>query len=271
MGRPPTELDQSGPSEDGGQDPRRESARQVATPRVRELHREFDRGLDSGEWTSVREFEGRRRDLFRGLSGAEWEVFLDRALSPIDGEGWYPPLEITNGDTVYHLMEPKGRGSFGEVWRAKKVRPVEREVALKFVIGDARDRLARGEASQQSQSGHPNICPVFGQFLHGSRGVIAMQYLSEGSLRDRMGNAAFPPSDVARVVRKLADALHAAHGPEGRTATLHLDVKPENVALADLTGAVARKSGGLGGLHREWEREQHKLLVPIILKYTHIN
>ncbi len=129
----------------------------------------------------------------------------------------------------YHLGDRLGGDRTGDTYRATDSRPV-RTVVLKlprFMPGDlgAAERFLR-EVRAAADLRHPNVCPVLdvGQF----RGVpyAATEYL-EGQPLSRLlrRERPFPQAEAAALVRKLAQALAAAHG----AGLLHRDLKPSNV------------------------------------------
>lgn len=62
---------------------------------------------------------------------------------------------------------------------------------------------------------------------------LAMEFVAGVSLAGLVGNAPLPPSEVARIGAAIATALAALH----RQKVAHLDLKPENIILAE-RGAV---------------------------------
>jgi len=152
----------------------------------------------------------------------------------------------------YHLIEPLGRGSQGEVWKAVQLEPRIELVALKLLMSAARrdpTKYARfrREAERGARLANPAILPIyeFGQ----DRGVVffAMPLvvgfvLSEVLDQRRQCRAGQPPLQlhrlavlsepqyidaVVRVLARVAWALEDAHA--GRV--VHCDVKPANILL----------------------------------------
>ncbi|CAG0909887.1 unnamed protein product, partial [Darwinula stevensoni] len=54
---------------------------------------------------------------------------------------------------------------------------------------------------------------------------MAMEYLSGGSLRDRLKTEAFTPAAVLQILRQLGAGLEYAH----QQGFIHRDIKPENI------------------------------------------
>jgi WD40 repeat protein len=140
------------------------------------------------------------------------------------------PVERRFGD--YELLECIGAGGMGAVYRARQL-SLQREVALKLLAidvaqGEVLHRRFQGEARLAGGLQHPNIVPVF---EIGSRG--ALFYFSMGLVRGpnlqafRRSTPELPESQIARLMRDIAEAVHYAHA----MGLLHLDLKPGNVLL----------------------------------------
>lgn len=127
-----------------------------------------------------------------------------------------------------------GRGAFGVVYRAWQP-AFARQVAIKVLLDtlDDRDsaRLLRECRALGAASTHPNIVTVHDAgFTDDGRGFLVMEYLSGGSLADRVErDGTLPWRDVTRIGVGLAGALETAH----RAGVLHRDIKPDNVLLSD--------------------------------------
>ena len=135
----------------------------------------------------------------------------------------------------YELLEEIGRGGMGVIWKAREV-SLERLVALKMIRDSqlaspkARERF-RVEAEAAGKLHHPNIVPIY-EFGTAEGNPFISMPLVEGSDLARMTRGT--PMDaqpLARLMAKLAHAIHFAH----QRGILHLDLKPANV-LVDAQG-----------------------------------
>ncbi len=143
--------------------------------------------------------------------------------------------KTASGDLVsgYQELTEIGSGGSAIVYRAYQER-FDRTVALKVLDGrlsrKARDRFDRECALMGRLSSHPGIATVLDSGVTSDgRPFLAMEYLPEGSMADRV--AAVGPlsvSDALGVGVKLAGALAAAHDLD----VVHRDVKPENVLIS---------------------------------------
>jgi Tol biopolymer transport system component/predicted Ser/Thr protein kinase len=129
----------------------------------------------------------------------------------------------------YEIVELRGKGGMGEVYRARDTR-LGREVAVKVISseiddgGTFRERLQR-EAKAISQLQHPHICTLFD--IGSSDGVdyLVMEYLEGETLEDRLARGRLETEQVSRVGTEIAVAIAAAH----RAGIVHRDLKPGNV------------------------------------------
>jgi tRNA A-37 threonylcarbamoyl transferase component Bud32 len=151
----------------------------------------------------------------------------------------------------YDLLVPLGEGGMGMVWKARQVK-LNRVVALKMVLGEHRagaKELIRflAEAEAVAAVRHPHVVQVYEYGDAGGRPFLAMEYLPDGSLTDRLKQAGrFDPKGAAGLVGTLAGAVQAAHD----LGIVHRDLKPANV-LFDERGrpkvtdfGLAKRAGG---------------------------
>jgi len=126
---------------------------------------------------------------------------------------------------------------------------IERTLALKtvrfdgpsqsFSMSEAKARFLK-EAKISGRLQHPNIVTVYD--VGEDEGVLylAMEYISGGSLSQRLAEpGSFPLIERIRVLSEVADALAHAH----QRGVLHRDVKPANILLTDSSAAKVTDFG----------------------------
>lgn len=124
-----------------------------------------------------------------------------------------------------------GTGGMGSVVRART--SLGRYRALKFVHvhllqhSEIFDRFRR-EAVVMTQIEHPNVGRVFNLHMNQGRPFIEMEYISGGSLSERLEREGCPPPRQAvKITLAIAKGLAAAHA----RGVIHRDVKPDNILL----------------------------------------
>jgi serine/threonine-protein kinase len=130
-------------------------------------------------------------------------------------------------------------GGMGEVYRATDS-ILGRAVAVKLLAerysrDDAvRSRFTREALAAARLSGEPYIVTVFDVGEHADRPFIVMEYLSGGSLEERIRrDGAQEVGQALEWLEQAATAIDAAH----RHGVVHRDVKPANLML-DRNGTV---------------------------------
>ena len=133
--------------------------------------------------------------------------------------------------TQFELLESLGQGSFGYVWKARRLSD-NREVALKI----PRDQELGEEALKREPEimrafDHPHIVKVYGYHTIGSLFVIEMEYVPGHNLADMLeGVNREKPLSYQRILHWAQqillglETIHAAN-------VIHGDIKPLNVLI----------------------------------------
>ena len=154
-------------------------------------------------------------------------IFPGSSTTPAPGTPRAAKLPSVPG---YEILGELGRGGMGVVYRARQVR-LNRFVALKMLLhaetADLSDVIRfRSEAEAVAAVRHPHVVQVH-EFGHSEgKPYFAMEYLSGGTLSNRIrALAPFDPPYAAALVEKLAHAVQAAHAQ----GIVHRDLKPGNI------------------------------------------
>jgi eukaryotic-like serine/threonine-protein kinase len=149
----------------------------------------------------------------------------------------------------YVIDSHLGRGGMGIVYRAYHPR-LQRWAAIKVLPpftenGDARDRFER-EARAIARLRHRHILTVFDFGEFAGQPFMAVEFMPNGSLQERMPSGPISIAQALTLLRPLAEALDYAHAQ----GVLHRDVKPANVFLdSDMQPVLA--DFGLAKLYQE--------------------
>ena len=129
----------------------------------------------------------------------------------------------------YRIVRSLSEGNRAHVYLAEQ-QSLQRLVALKVLSfamsdddGSRRRVIEEGKAAARLT--HPNLLSVFDIGEADGRHYIATEYVSGGTMRDRLGNGALEMDKVLSIALDLATGLKFLHSQ----GFLHRDIKPTNV------------------------------------------
>ena len=165
----------------------------------------------------------------------------------------HPGTPVRSTENVYIIEKVLGQGSFGITYLASTYMKGNRGkarvlVALKeFFAEDLDVRCGDGAVAPRTMDGiahkyakafqresenlskmdHPGIVHVMEAFEANGTYYYSMEYLSGGSLDDKVRGGGMPEADALPLIAKIGDALSYMHGRR----MIHLDLKPKNIVL----------------------------------------
>lgn len=152
-----------------------------------------------------------------------------------------PPLPVGHTLGRFELRAILGAGGFGVVYRAHDT-VLGREVALKLPWrrGAHASRGFLHEARTVAALTDPHLVSVYDVGEVDGFPFIALELVQGRSLRARLGAGPVGLTEARAILRSVAQALRAVHAQ----GWVHLDVKPDNVIVAD-DGSVKLLDFGL--------------------------
>jgi serine/threonine protein kinase/tetratricopeptide (TPR) repeat protein len=147
----------------------------------------------------------------------------------------------------YELLEEIGRGSQGNVYRARQ-KSLNRTVALKVIRSgrwttQAHLKRFRLEAETAASLDNSNIVPIYEVGEHDGCCYFSMRLVEGGPLDEISKREPMPIRRAAELIARLARAVHYAH----QRSILHRDIKPGNI-LIDVKGEPHLTDFGLARL-----------------------
>ena len=148
-----------------------------------------------------------------------------------------------SGETVgaYRLEFLQGRGGFGEVWKARQFKPVERIVAIKFLAGPAEMKEVRERFEVERQVlatlGHSGIARIIdADALPDGTPWFAMDFIDGEPFLDAILIHELGIDAAVDLLVEVCDAIIHAH----RVGVIHLDLKSANILVARLDDGSLR-------------------------------
>jgi serine/threonine-protein kinase len=151
----------------------------------------------------------------------------------------------------YEVVRELGRGGMATVYLARDPR-LESEVAVKVLPAQFshdpsfRSRFEREAKAIARLRRHPAIVPVYDFGTEREQPFLVMDYLSGGSLADRLRLGPISLSEAAAIMDRVSGALDYAH----KLGIIHRDVKPGNI-LFDEAGLAYLSDFGIAKLTQQ--------------------
>jgi serine/threonine protein kinase len=157
------------------------------------------------------------------------------AVTPRSSWPLPPPLPRQPEIAGYTILGALGQGGMGVVYKARHEK-LKRVVALKMIALDPQVNeyflahfQAEGEAVARLH--HPNIIQIFEVGEQNGRPYLALEFVTGGTLKNRLDGRPQPVRAAAQLIQVLAHAMHAAH----LRGIVHRDLKPANILLEHST------------------------------------
>jgi serine/threonine-protein kinase len=202
--------------------------------RLQDVVLAYLKAVDTGQMPDQQELLARHPELAADLRAFfSGQQKIQAGMAPLRGvlepESSPPFLRRFFGD--YELLKEIGHGGMGIVYAARQSRP-KRIVALKMIragqLASPEDvRRFRSEAEIAATLDHPNIVPIYEVGERDGQHYFTMKRIQGGSLSKHLRLFTSSPRASARLVAKVARAVHHAH----QRGILHRDLKPANILL----------------------------------------
>jgi serine/threonine protein kinase/tetratricopeptide (TPR) repeat protein len=152
----------------------------------------------------------------------------EQTLSPLGFKG-----EGLLGKRIdkYEILSELGRGGMGVVFKARDT-ALNRVVAMK-VLRDGEEasqeqiRRFQKEAESMGKIRHRLIVPIYDYGMKDNLHYFTMEFVSGRTLDEYIDRRAFTQAKCVRILKDLAEAIHAAHS----VGIIHRDLKPSNIIV----------------------------------------
>ena len=141
----------------------------------------------------------------------------------------------------FRIQQRIGRGGMGIVYSGVDTE-LQRRVAVKTLpyVSVAAELRLRREARFMARAVHPNLAGIFGLETWQDRPVLVVEYLSQGTLAERLHKDVVHVSEATSWILDLCSGLVCLH----RNGLVHGDIKPSNIGF-DAAGAPKLVDFGL--------------------------
>ncbi|ORY06825.1 sterile 20-like kinase 3 [Basidiobolus meristosporus CBS 931.73] len=136
----------------------------------------------------------------------------------------------TDPEQIYTILEKRGSGSFGTVYKAIHNTTKQLVAIKKIDLEAAEDDISdiQQEIALLSQCDSDFITRYYDSYVKGFKLWIVMEYMSGGSCLDLLKPGPFPEQMIAVILRELLLGLDYLHA-EGK---IHRDIKCANILLS---------------------------------------
>ena len=176
----------------------------------------------------------------------------------------------------YEVEAELTQGGMGVIFLAKDPY-IQRQVVVKVLmykhtLDDVYREFFQREAEVIAALEHPCIVPIYDFGWHGQQPYIVMRYMSGGSLDDKLQKGEIKLTEMAHILKRVAEALDAAHTAK----IIHRDIKPSNI-LFDSTGEAflsdfgIAKSQAIADDEGEWLVGTPAYMSPEQVKGEHVD
>jgi serine/threonine-protein kinase len=141
----------------------------------------------------------------------------------------------------YILEQPLGKGTFGEVWRARHHAWGDQRAAVKIPTDPQYLRNLQHEGVAVQGLVHPNIVRAIGFDPYADPPYLITEYIPGKSLRATMAAQKLSIDDAIAVMRQVLGGLKHAHA----AGIVHRDVKPENILIHERAAGEGFASEGV--------------------------